>query len=185
MSYAIYGDKTEEEIDLEISGDIHLLQRYRYATVANVENRATFPTGLKGSLQTEVALRENTQRELALKEKIEKFSKGSNVAVLQGLQEESWTLSKEYWILERRCQNGTCIKYFGKIVLGEEAVVAETVDAALIAGQNGNLQLVIAPWGVIAARKPGALHSTLRQNSTYRITSSLIAVVHVRGITVG
>ena len=48
-------------------------------------------------------------------------------------------------------------------MLGEEAVVVETVDAVLIASQNqnGNLQLVIAHWSVLVAREPGGLHSTL------------------------
>jgi hypothetical protein len=39
-----------------------------------------------------------------------------------------------------------------KIALGEEVVMAETVDAVLICSQNGNLQLVIAPWSVLVAR---------------------------------
>ncbi|CAG8892899.1 unnamed protein product [Penicillium egyptiacum] len=103
MSYYIWGDKTDEEIDLERSGDICLLQRYRYATFADEENPRQCPTDLKGLLQTEIALRENTQREIALKGKIEELAKeGINVTVVQDLQEDLSTLSKEYWTLERR-----------------------------------------------------------------------------------
>ncbi|KAJ5205689.1 hypothetical protein N7472_002137 [Penicillium cf. griseofulvum] len=192
MNYYTWGDKTDEELDLERSGDICLLQRHRYGTFVNEQTPRQYPTDLKGLLQTEIELRENTQREIALKGKIEELAKERiDVAIVQDLQEDLSTLSKEYWILERQVlitgvhsQNGTCIKYFGKIALGEEAVVAETVDAVLIASQNGNLQLVIAPWSVLVARKRGGLHSTLSKNPKYRISSSLITTVHVHGITI-
>jgi hypothetical protein len=62
--------------------------------------------------------------------------------------------------------------------------VAETVDAVLIASQNGNLQLVIAPWNVLVAREPGGLHSTLNRNPNSARPSNLIATVHVHGITI-
>ncbi|KAJ5834041.1 hypothetical protein N7447_000067 [Penicillium robsamsonii] len=191
MSYSIWGDKPDEEFELENSGDICLLQRYRYASFADKANTCQYPTDPKELLQTEVALRENTQLEIALNGKIEELAKeGISGAVVQDLQEDLSTLSKEYWTLERQVlitgvpsQNGTCIKYFGKIALGEEAVVAGTVDAVLIASQNENLQLVIALWSVLVARKLGGLHSTSSKNPKYRIPSSLITMVHVHGIT--
>ncbi|KAJ5921814.1 hypothetical protein N7516_009517 [Penicillium verrucosum] len=202
MSYYVWGDESDEELELESSGDICLLQRYRYSTFANRDTLPSYPTDLKGLLQTEVALRENTQREIALKEKIEELAKEDTYAtVVQDLQGELSTLSKEYWTLERRLriatvrwlevsisgvhsQNGICIEYLWKIALGEEAVVVETVDAVLIASQNGNLQLVIAPWSVLVAREPGGLHSTLSRNPNSARPSNLIATVHVRGITI-
>ncbi|KAJ6186025.1 hypothetical protein N7519_007326 [Penicillium mononematosum] len=185
MSYYVWGDETDEELELEISGDICLLQRYRYSTFTDEDNPPLCPTDLRGLLQTEVALRENTQREIALKEKIEELAKeDSYVTVVQDLQEELSTLSTEYWTLERRCQNGTCIEYLWKIASGEEAVVAETVDAVLIASQNGSLQLVIAPWSVLVAREPGGLHSTLSRNPESGSPSNLITTVHVHGITI-
>ncbi|KAJ5415399.1 hypothetical protein N7465_004094 [Penicillium sp. CMV-2018d] len=170
MKYGMCGDKTDEELDLECSGDICLLQRYRYATLLNRVYRSPCPADLKELLQVEVELRENTQREIALKEEIEELTEakeGTDVAVIQGLQEKLWKLSTEYWILERYwwtiSQNGICIESLWKIALGEEVVVAETVDAVLIASQNqnGNLQLVIVPWSVLVAGEPGGLHSTL------------------------
>ncbi|KAJ5867719.1 hypothetical protein N7534_002272 [Penicillium rubens] len=184
-SYYVWGDESDEGLELESSGDICLLQRYRYSTFANRDTPPPYPTDLKGLLQTEVALRENTQREIALKEKIEELAKEDTYAtVVQDLQEELSTLSKEYWTLERRCQNGICIEYLWKIALGEEAVVAETVDAVLIASQNGNLQLVIAPWSVLVAREPGGLHSTLSRNPNSARPSNLIATVRVHGIMI-
>ncbi|KAF3027456.1 hypothetical protein E8E15_009489 [Penicillium rubens] len=190
-SYYVWGDESDEGLELESSGDICLLQRYRYSTFANRDTPPPYPTDLKGLLQTEVALRENTQREIALKEKIEELAKEDTYAtVVQDLQEELSTLSKEYWTLERRwweirsSQNGICIEYLWKIALGEEAVVAETVDAVLIASQNGNLQLVIAPWSVLVAREPGGLHSTLSRNPNSARPSNLIATVRVHGIMI-
>ncbi|KAJ5955744.1 hypothetical protein N7501_010023 [Penicillium viridicatum] len=192
MSYYMWGDKTDEELDLESSGDICLLQRYRYATFTDEENPPLCPTDLRGLLQTEVALRENTQREIALKEEIDKLSKeGTDVTVVQDLQKELSTLSTEYWTLERQVsisgvhsQNGICIEYLWKIALGEEAVAAEAVDAVLIASQNGDLQLVIAPWSVLVAREPGGLHSALSRNSKSGRPSNLITTVHGHGITI-
>lgn len=103
MRYYMWGDKSDEELDLESSGDICLLQRYRYATFTDEDNPPMCPINLRGLLQTEVALRENTQREMALKEKIGHLSKEDTyVTVLQDLQEELSTLSTEYWTLERR-----------------------------------------------------------------------------------
>ncbi|CAP98747.1 Pc22g14590 [Penicillium rubens Wisconsin 54-1255] len=102
-SYYVWGDESDEGLELESSGDICLLQRYRYSTFANRDTPPPYPTDLKGLLQTEVALRENTQREIALKEKIEELAKEDTYAtVVQDLQEELSTLSKEYWTLERR-----------------------------------------------------------------------------------
>ncbi|KAJ5470551.1 hypothetical protein N7530_007908 [Penicillium desertorum] len=192
MSYYMWGDKTDEELELESSGDICLLQRYRYATFTDEDNPPLCPINLRGLLQTEVALRENTQREVALKEKIEQLAKeDSYVTVLQDLQEELSTLSTEYWTLERQVsisgvhsQNGTCIKYLWKIALGEQAVVAETVDAVLIACQNGNLQLVIAPWSALVARETGGLHSILSRNPKSGSPSNLITNLPVHGITI-
>jgi hypothetical protein len=71
-----------------------------------------------------------------------------------------------------------------KIALGEEAVVAETVDAVLIASQNGNLQLAIAPWSALVARETGGLHSTLSRNPRSGSPSNLITNLPVHGITI-
>lgn len=99
----MWGDKCDEELNLESSGDICLLQRYRYATFTDEEDPPPCPTNLRGLLQTEVTLRENTQREIALKEKMEELAKeGSYVTVIRDLQEELSTLSTEYWTLEQR-----------------------------------------------------------------------------------
>lgn len=54
-------------------------------------------------METEIALRENSQREIALKEKMKELAKESiNVTVVQDLREELSILSKKYWTLERR-----------------------------------------------------------------------------------
>ncbi|KAJ5530611.1 hypothetical protein N7527_004004 [Penicillium freii] len=200
MRYYMWGDKSDEELDLESSGDICLLQRYRYATFTDEDNPPMCPINLRGLLQTEVALRENTQREIALKEKIGHLSKEDTyVTVLQDLQEELSTLSTEYWTLERRWWEIRSSYDDGPLTRGidfwrsqpkwymhqgEEAVVAETVDAVLIASQNGNLQLVIAPWNVLVAREPGGLHSTLSRNPKSGSPSNLITNLSVHGITI-
>ncbi|KAJ5780981.1 hypothetical protein N7457_006141 [Penicillium paradoxum] len=165
------GDATGEELDLIRSGDIYLLQRYRYVTFAN-----------------------RVASKRSLREKKEESAKESNnLNIVQDLQEELSTLSKEYWILERLwgririsitgvpSPKDTCTEYFGKILLGEEAGVAETVDAVLIARPNS--QLAIASWSVFVARKPGGLHLTPSKNPSSRTSSSLITTVSVDGIT--
>jgi hypothetical protein len=101
MKYHLWGDKTNEEIELEGSGDICLLQRYRLNICFDAGMPTECATNIKGLLQTEIALLENTQREIALKERIEELTKeGINVTVIQDLQEDLSTLSMEYWVLE-------------------------------------------------------------------------------------
>ena len=56
MRYYMWGDKSDEELDLESSGDICLLQRYRYATYVNKIYPLICRADLKELLQIEVEL---------------------------------------------------------------------------------------------------------------------------------
>lgn len=103
MGYWMWGDKTKEEIELERSGDIYHLQGYRYIIfITRNGDSCACPSDLIGLLQTELALRENTQREIALKAKMGELGEDStDVTTAEDLQEELLALSKEYWSLER------------------------------------------------------------------------------------
>ncbi|KAJ5826102.1 hypothetical protein N7474_003240 [Penicillium riverlandense] len=97
--------KTSTETDLEKSGNIYALQKYRY------EQWWEYPTKIDFSalLETEVVLREIAQREMAVRDKlnriigenIEKGKGNRNVTLVQGLQGKLSKLAKQYWLLER------------------------------------------------------------------------------------
>jgi hypothetical protein len=93
------GDKRSEEIDLEKAGDIYALQRYRWWYWKDLDMPKSGRMGVL--LGIEVALRENTQHEVALLEKIRQIADHS-APLVQELQDEVSKLAKEYWFLERQ-----------------------------------------------------------------------------------
>ncbi|KAJ5443277.1 hypothetical protein N7445_004390 [Penicillium cf. griseofulvum] len=101
----LYGDLSQEELDLEMSGDIASLQRYRLYHWLEVYHNKN-PADMVSLLRTELKLRENTQREMALTEDIQELQKSpthgisTRIRVLR-LPSELSELSKQYWMLER------------------------------------------------------------------------------------
>lgn len=95
--------KTSTEIGLEKSRNIYALQKYRYFQWWKYSSDVNFPR----LLEIEVVLRENTQRDMALREKLNRLVKENikedsrNLTLIQGLQEEISKLAKQYWFLER------------------------------------------------------------------------------------
>lgn len=106
MSVRLPGDQRSAEIDLEKSGNVYALQKHRWTVWFEKGASIKGGTDLNALLVTEVALRENTQREMALREKIRGLLKGAipdnNAPLVQDLQEDISKLAKEYWNLERR-----------------------------------------------------------------------------------
>lgn len=106
ISDRLPGDKKPEEIALEKSGNVYALQKHRYILWFLTAEKIDGGTNLNGLLCTEVALRENTQRETALREKIRglltRTTTDDSATLVQELQEEISKLNKEYWKLERR-----------------------------------------------------------------------------------
>ncbi|OQE96123.1 hypothetical protein PENNAL_c0001G00959 [Penicillium nalgiovense] len=134
---------------------------------------------------TEVKLRENAQREVALKDKLAVYQKqpttnGSPVPadLIHGLRAEVTKLNEEYWMLERKwwsIKGGICIACYVKIVLRGEDAVAETAGAVPIAiYQNGSSQPVIALWSVTVARKLVDLSSVRSKRRKLRKCSTLV-----------
>jgi hypothetical protein len=96
-------DPQQDEIELEKSGDIYALQKYRLALWFNYDNKAwklDFPRVL---FITEIRLRENTQREMMLREKLQKLEEDptNKTAEIQELRDKIQTSSQQYWWKER------------------------------------------------------------------------------------
>lgn len=104
----LLGDSTREERVLEQAGDIPALQRFRWNVCLEGDKPLSAgPVDLAGLLQTELLIRENDQREVAIKERIRASKKafGSNeyrASMIENLLDEKIELRKVYWILERR-----------------------------------------------------------------------------------
>lgn len=123
------GDQDKKEVDLESSGNISALQRYRWVKWCNSLNSQPDPRGKLLGLETR--LRKNTQLEIALREVLQslsrlaiqdqaesfRFSKkhptwwafwrvieGTSSAHTntQEIEEKIHTCAQEYWILERQ-----------------------------------------------------------------------------------
>jgi hypothetical protein len=94
MSKRLSGEKRSEEIDLEKAGDIYALQKYGWRHWQDLDT--PFKSGkMESLLGIEVALRENTQHEVALIEKIRQITDHS-APLVQELQDEVSKLAKEY-----------------------------------------------------------------------------------------
>lgn len=95
MEVELSGDKRAEEVALELSGNIHALQTYRYSQWKSNAPKIRGGTDLNGLMRTESALRENAQREDKTKILLREEPRN------QALEQEISKLAKEYWILER------------------------------------------------------------------------------------
>lgn len=118
------GDPDKEEVEIESSGDISALQRYRWILWCNtIGNRLDQRSRL---LDLEAQLRENTQLEIALREKLQSLSQstvqnqaeshGSSkkpstwstfsarimLSATQEFEQKIHICSQKYWILERK-----------------------------------------------------------------------------------
>lgn len=96
-------DKTDVELELEVSGDLNSLQLYRY----NYFHRhvgASNPDPSASLLGVETALRETFQQEIMLNEKLVEAmmeNESHDHSESRNIREELDALNKEYWHLER------------------------------------------------------------------------------------
>jgi hypothetical protein len=102
-------DTLPRETALEESGQINTLQHERWNLWRDEQSQNKKRFNIHELLQTEVKLRENAQREVALKDKLAIYQKppttgGSLVPadLIQGLRAEVTKLNEEYWMLERK-----------------------------------------------------------------------------------
>ncbi|KAJ5836680.1 hypothetical protein N7447_002706 [Penicillium robsamsonii] len=164
------GEQFLEELDLEMSGDIASLQRYRLDVWLKLYHKSN-PADMRAPLQTELELRENTQREIALGEDIQELLEiptthdiSTRILRLQSensdLSKQHWMLEREWWKIRRSFVDGSLTRgidfwrsyprwYMHSVVFvdcaeGEDAVHA-TADAVLIA-LDETFRLVIAQW---------------------------------------
>ncbi|KAJ5363303.1 hypothetical protein N7541_004147 [Penicillium brevicompactum] len=110
------GDPDKEEVEIESSGDISALQRYRWNLWCNtIGNRLDQRSRL---LDLEAQLRENTQLEIALREKLQSLSQSTVQNQAESHESSKKTINMEhilgthyaefeqkihvYWILERK-----------------------------------------------------------------------------------
>lgn len=104
----LLGDSTTQECVLERTGDFAGLQRFRWnVCLEGSKPLSAGPVDLAGLLQTEAILRENDQREVAIKERIRliRNASGNNedkAPLIEDLKMEIRKLRKEYWLLQRR-----------------------------------------------------------------------------------
>ncbi|KAJ5866887.1 hypothetical protein N7534_001440 [Penicillium rubens] len=162
IDLALPREKTQEEINIEKSGDIDALQRYRRNVVIG---RSRYTGPVVELLRIEQDLRSTAQEEQYLSQKTK--ITGRWPLLRHDIQAELQTLNKRYWLLERQwweARNsfveGLLIRAFdlwrshplwymhefcSRIAQGGEDAVAVAVDVALIAIliRQGSLELDI------------------------------------------
>lgn len=101
----------EEEASLEASGQIYELQLARFLDLQTMQPSTVASFDIDGFLITEAKIRENTQREEALKAQLAAFKKKhkhrfplffKSVPINACLLDEILKLGEHYWILESR-----------------------------------------------------------------------------------
>ncbi|KAJ5247259.1 hypothetical protein N7468_002242 [Penicillium chermesinum] len=100
--------RREEEADLEAAGHIYDLQIARFLDFQTSSSSQLFD--IDGLLITEAKMRENTQREVALKHQLAIFKKKvkyklpffKSICIDAHLFDETFALGEHYWFLERR-----------------------------------------------------------------------------------
>ncbi|KAJ5383641.1 hypothetical protein N7517_001552 [Penicillium concentricum] len=175
-------DPQQEEIGLEKSGDICALQRHRWDVWLKQDIKDWKLDFIRVLFITETRLRENTQREMMLREKLQRLEESPThykAAEIQDLRDKIQISSEQYWWKERfwwviarsreastfgvQSRNGICIVCLLKTVLQWEDVAEEIVDVVQAARiySDESLQLVIALLNVLVVRKLGDLNSAL------------------------
>ncbi|KAJ5774637.1 hypothetical protein N7457_009533 [Penicillium paradoxum] len=187
IDLALPGEKTQDEIKIEKSGDINALQRYRWNMVRKAPSYVGRAIEL---LRIEQDLRNTVQEEQCLAKKPEATGswllyRNDVQAVLQALKKRYWLLELQWWKVRNSFVEGPLIRAFDlwrshplwymHRVLFEDCVrkgdaVAVTVDVALIARliKHDSLELDIVWWNVDVVTRLGGYESDVSKEQTRR-----------------